>query len=87
MLPKAIQTRCDSCYESWLSGCRHSIKLDGSKVILRCMGCGAGWAIDASAVPMNAPLELVIQSINNLIVNRIAQPIPIDPGMPDEEPT
>lgn len=87
MLPKAIQTRCDSCYESRLDGCRHSVKIDGGKVILRCSGCGAGWAIDASAVPMNAPRELIIQSINNLVVNRIAQPIPIDPGMPDEEPS
>ncbi len=84
-LPTFISAPCERCRPSIYQGWRHKAKLSNGKLVLRCVGCGGGWAMDAGALPANAPMELVLQSINNLIANRIADMLPPHPGEPGEE--
>lgn len=58
---------------------KHTLKRYTDKVILRCVNCRSGWAIDLIAIPLNAPTELIIQSMTNCIVNKQAtllEPVP-----------
>lgn len=80
----SISAPCGRCGEPGHWGTRHSVKATGSKALLRCLGCGSGYAISTDALPRGAPPELVIQAIINLIVNRQADILPPDPGPPDE---
>ncbi|MES1979715.1 MAG: hypothetical protein V4451_16875 [Pseudomonadota bacterium] len=86
-IPSVVSVPCEYCLATGHHGTRHSVKQVGNKLFLRCLPCGGGWVLDASAMPKNAPPELVIQAMTNLIVNRVADRL--EPGLkhPSEDPT
>ena len=71
-LPSIVSVPCEYCMATGHHGTRHSVKQVKQRLVLRCLACGGGWVLDASAIPQKAPPELVIQAMTNLIVNRVA---------------
>lgn len=78
-IPNVIYTKCDHCQDKNANyGSKHSVKLIDSKIVLRCQLCNGGWVVAVRDLPVEAPRELLIQAINNLIVNRLADILPPD---------
>lgn len=78
----AIALPCRRCVDD---RAKHSAKTRDGNLVLRCRGCGGGYAVSVSNLPRTGPSELYIQAIGNLVVNRLADVLPPDPGSTDEE--
>ena len=83
-----VSVPCAICAEIQIYGAsKHTLKRQKDKVILRCVNCSGGWAIDLVAIPLKAPTELIIQSMTNCIVNSQAtllEPVPKDQAAPED---
>jgi uncharacterized Zn finger protein len=80
---KVISAPCRTCATYGHHGSRHSLKLNGGKATLVCLSCGSGWIVDLADVPAKAPVEIIVQTINNRIVNEMATFM--KPQLPDAD--
>lgn len=79
--------RCSRCgADSLYHGVPHTVLVKGSRIIMRCIKCGTGYAVNASVAKAGAPPEWVIQTLHGLITNGLANILPPYTGPADEDP-
>lgn len=77
--------RCDDTHG--FKGSPHSVKKLGKKVVVRCLGCGHGYAVRYNDLPPGAPVQMTIDAITRLIITGLADILPPNFGSSDEEET